>query len=70
MAIEVGDGQSYLVGPDNGLLAPAVAMVGGADEVTAVARALDADRERIDAQDYARCAAAFRARHACSCALS
>lgn len=28
----------------------AVAMVGGADEVTAVARALDADRERIDAQ--------------------
>lgn len=30
VAIEVGDGQSYLVGPDNGLLAPAVAMVGGA----------------------------------------
>lgn len=28
----------------------AVAMVGGSDEVTAVARALDADRERIDAQ--------------------
>lgn len=28
----------------------AVAMVGGNDEVTAVARALDADRERIDAQ--------------------
>src|SRR4051794_16725121 len=31
IAIEVGDGQSVLVGPDNGLLAPAVAMVGGAD---------------------------------------
>jgi S-adenosylmethionine hydrolase len=31
IAIEVGDGQSILVGPDNGLLAPAVAMVGGAD---------------------------------------
>ncbi|MGF1599454.1 MAG: S-adenosyl-l-methionine hydroxide adenosyltransferase family protein [Acidimicrobiales bacterium] len=30
VAIEVGDGQSYLVGPDNGLLASAVAMVGGA----------------------------------------
>lgn len=30
IAIEVGDGQSVLVGPDNGLLAPAVAMSGGA----------------------------------------
>lgn len=30
IAIEVGDGQSILVGPDNGVLAPAVAMVGGA----------------------------------------
>lgn len=30
LAIEVGDGQSILLGPDNGLLAPAVAMVGGA----------------------------------------
>ncbi len=30
IAIEVGDGQSYLVGPDNGLLASAVGMVGGA----------------------------------------
>jgi len=31
IAVEVGEGQSVLVGPDNGLLAPAVAMVGGAD---------------------------------------
>lgn len=31
VAIEVGGGSSYLVGPDNGLLAPAVSMVGGAD---------------------------------------
>ena len=31
VAVEVGDGQSVLVGPDNGLLAAAVAMVGGAD---------------------------------------
>ena len=30
IAVEVGDGQSVLVGPDNGLLAPAVALVGGA----------------------------------------
>lgn len=30
VAIEVGGGSSILVGPDNGLLAPAVAMVGGA----------------------------------------
>ncbi|MBN2623026.1 MAG: SAM-dependent chlorinase/fluorinase, partial [Acidimicrobiales bacterium] len=30
VAIEVGDGQSFLVGPDNGLLAPAVGLVGGA----------------------------------------
>jgi S-adenosyl-L-methionine hydrolase (adenosine-forming) len=30
VAIEVGEGQSYLIGPDNGLLAPAVGMVGGA----------------------------------------
>lgn len=30
IAVEVGDGDSVLVGPDNGLLAPAVAMVGGA----------------------------------------
>ena len=30
VAIEVGNGQSYLVGPDNGLFAPAVGLVGGA----------------------------------------
>lgn len=30
IAVEVGDGASYLIGPDNGLLAPAVGMVGGA----------------------------------------
>jgi S-adenosylmethionine hydrolase len=30
IALEVGGGQSVLVGPDNGLLAPAVSMVGGA----------------------------------------
>jgi S-adenosylmethionine hydrolase len=30
IAVEVGGGESVLVGPDNGLLAPAVALVGGA----------------------------------------
>jgi S-adenosyl-L-methionine hydrolase (adenosine-forming) len=30
IAVEVGEGASVLVGPDNGLLAPAVSMVGGA----------------------------------------
>ena len=36
IAVEVGDGQSVLVGPDNGVLAPAVAMVGGADRAVAL----------------------------------
>jgi S-adenosylmethionine hydrolase len=36
VAVEVGDGQSILVGPDNGLLAAAVAMVGGADRAVAL----------------------------------
>jgi len=30
VVVEVGDGASYLIGPDNGLLAPAVGLVGGA----------------------------------------
>ena len=37
VAVEVGDGASVLLGPDNGLLAPAVALVGGA------ARAVELD---------------------------
>ncbi|MGH9274974.1 MAG: SAM hydrolase/SAM-dependent halogenase family protein [Acidimicrobiales bacterium] len=39
VAIEVGDGQSYLVGPDNGLLASAVAMSGGATAVVELTNA-------------------------------
>jgi len=31
IAIQIADGAGILIGPDNGLLAPAVAMVGGAD---------------------------------------
>jgi S-adenosylmethionine hydrolase len=36
IAVEVGDGQSILVGPDNGLLAPAVGLVGGATRVVSL----------------------------------
>lgn len=36
IAVEVGDGQSVLVGPDNGVLAPAVAMVGGTTRAVAL----------------------------------
>ena len=37
VAVEVGDGASVLVGPDNGLLAPAVALVGGASRAVELA---------------------------------
>ena len=37
VAVEVGDGDSVLVGPDNGLLAPAVALVGGAGRAVKLA---------------------------------
>ena len=39
IAIEVGGGQAVLVGPDNGLLAPAVSMVGGADRAVVLSNA-------------------------------
>lgn len=38
VAVEVGEGASVLVGPDNGLLAPAVAMVGGASRAVVLDR--------------------------------
>ena len=37
VAVEVGDGASVLVGPDNGLLAPAVALVGGTSRAVELA---------------------------------
>jgi len=37
VAVEVGGGMSVLVGPDNGLLAPAVGMVGGATRAVELA---------------------------------
>ncbi len=39
VAVEVGSGESVLVGPDNGLLAAAVGMVGGADRVVELTNA-------------------------------
>ncbi len=45
IAVEVGSGSSVLVGPDNGLLAPAVAMVGGADRAVE----LTAERYHLEA---------------------
>lgn len=36
VAVEVGDGTSVLIGPDNGVLAPAVALCGGASRAVAL----------------------------------
>ena len=54
VAVEVGGGQSVLVGPDNGLLAPAVAMVGGADRAVSLTDAelhLDSPGTTFDGRD-------------------
>jgi S-adenosylmethionine hydrolase len=54
IAVEVGDGASVLVGPDNGLLAPAVAMVGGATRAVALtdtSHHLDAPGPLFDGRD-------------------
>ncbi|MXW94597.1 MAG: SAM-dependent chlorinase/fluorinase [Acidimicrobiaceae bacterium] len=48
VAVEVGDGASVLIGPDNGLLAPVVALVGGAGRAVELADAdyrLESPRE-------------------------
>jgi hypothetical protein len=61
VAIEVGGGQSYLVGPDNGLLASAVGMVGGATaavELTAVEYQLPAPGPTFAGRDVFAPAAA------------
>lgn len=65
VAIEVGDGESVLVGPDNGVLAPAVAMVGGATlavELTSPDHRLEAPGSTFDGRDVFAPAAA----HICS----
>ncbi|HZR14071.1 MAG TPA: SAM-dependent chlorinase/fluorinase [Acidimicrobiia bacterium] len=62
VAVEVDDG--FLVGPDNGLLAPAVAMVGGARTVvslTSEAHRLDAPGPTFAGRDVMAPAAAYLA---------
>jgi S-adenosylmethionine hydrolase len=63
VAIEVGEGAGVLVGPDNGLLAPAVAMAGGAGRciaLTDVAHHLGAPGPTFAARDvFAPIAAAL-----------
>jgi len=54
VAVEVGEGASVLVGPDNGLLAPAVAMVGGASRavvLTDTSHHLEAPGPLFDGRD-------------------
>lgn len=61
IAVEVGDGASVLVGPDNGLLAPAVALVGGAGrvvELTSTEHRLPAPGVTFDGRDVFAPAAA------------
>jgi S-adenosylmethionine hydrolase len=65
VAVEVGDGASVLVGPDNGLLAPAVALVGGASravELTEVAFQLEAPGATFAGRDVFAPAAAHLCR--------
>jgi hypothetical protein len=63
IAVEVGGGESVLVGPDNGLLASAVAMVGGATravELTNPEHRLEAPGPTFDGRDvFAPAAAAL-----------
>lgn len=54
VAVQVGDGASVLVGPDNGVLAPAVALVGGATaavDITDSPYRMDAPGPTFDGRD-------------------
>jgi S-adenosylmethionine hydrolase len=65
VAVEVADGEAIFVGPDNGLLAPAVSMVGGAGravELTQVAYQLAAPGPTFAGRDIFAPAAAYLAR--------
>jgi S-adenosylmethionine hydrolase len=65
VAVEVGGGQSYLVGPDNGLLAAAVGMCGGASaavELTATEYQLSAPGPTFAGRDVFAPAAAHLCR--------
>ncbi len=50
IAVSVGDGQSMLVGPDNGVLAAATAAVGGADTAVRIAIESSQDPDTGDSQ--------------------
>ena len=56
VAIVVGDGESVLVGPDNGVLAPAVALVGGATSAFELSQKVETGQSR-SVELYARVAA-------------
>lgn len=54
VAVEVGDGSTILVGPDNGLLAPTVALVGGATAAVDITQSpfrLEAPGPTFDGRD-------------------
>lgn len=51
VAIEVGGGSSVLVGPDNGLFGPAVALVGGADRAVRLSNTTYHLRRSYDTED-------------------
>lgn len=54
VAVEVGDGTTILVGPDNGLLAPTVALVGGATAAADITHSpfrIDAPGPTFDGRD-------------------
>ncbi len=62
VAVEVGDGEAVFVGPDNGLLAPAVSMAGGAGravELTEAAYQLPAPGPTFAGRDIFAPAAAY-----------
>jgi S-adenosylmethionine hydrolase len=62
IAVEVADGEGVLVGPDNGLLAPAVALAGGAGrtvEITNLDHRLPAPGATFAGRDIFAPAAAF-----------
>lgn len=64
VAVEVAGGAGVFVGPDNGLLAPAVAIVGGADravELTAPEYRLSSEASTFDGRDVFAPAAAHLA---------
>jgi hypothetical protein len=65
VAVEVAGGQGVLVGPDNGLLAPAVAMAGGADRAVELTN-LDYQIEAAGATFAGRDVFAPAAAHLCN----